>query len=1802
MAQVVITVIPTPSDAEVKINGVIYNNNATTVESDTYVSILVSKSGYSTLEILDKYTKNTDVNVTLSEGDDLEPVVTIVPPSGSTTTINGTSTTTKTITTGTSVEVMVKKERCVTYYETIENITHSIKKSIYLQDGRCWFTDNSDRTASGYEQKIQPLVELQTNASTMPFWVGKPTYDQEDNTGWLRSLIMSSVSEGSTFNSGVYVATNLTGQTRSATIHLCNNSGSVTWDSMKITQDPLPACIVKESIEVGCDQTTGKLSVLCADQDTNWTIETNVNWITMSGVVGKGDSINGVSYTIAANPATTTRKGQIKIFVGSTVMNVVNVTQGLNTTIVRPHAEVNEFIIDTFDRYDITLNILDPDQQGWKLDGYSVYNYKGEASFVTTYFFGVLNPNDDTSASLNDPDWQHPEFDTNPPTTPTERTTIYHVTDNMRRLSGVGNTSLRVLFEKKAWKRTNFITLIDSAGAEIERITFDPTEEVIAQWEEEFTEPRPEPERLYFKISEIVLDVGGPNRAYLYSYISPDDATGTKQVYCRDNTIIDNKGKALKAGVTQYWGRVKKSDGTWTTEEASGKIQVVVWDRNNLSQDFQFEWHDTVALDFGESKTIKLLKRPGCKLKASDIWFFPPCSTYTYEAVDRDDGDIDITITGGATKSAAWLMAIYGSTLDKRAIQVGGSSGLSVGPKSGAQVNTQGNASVARGTTPYWLPTHPVMYTFGGDMNGKYSPPGITLMEGETRIIYGKTGGRSTTTYRYLTDYCHVEVKGTPGSISLGALSDAGDDDDWRYALPVEAISPGVSWINLVWNSDNAIVNRFQVVVLGEDEATLKSIKLQTPDGNCIPGKSYNLGFSCVPSGYSIRDYSSTTGLYTNRPGVSLFTEKDDPNNIIESCSVVTDDSNRSKSGNALYSLAVKFKPDASGRVGVRLGINDNGNRIISNTAILDAGATATGGTMSFSQASIVANIEDGAADLSQYIDYSGFSGTDSKYFWLEGSDSSGYIRFSSDGKSIIPIAPGETRVFLKYHYSGMSGSEPALKGLGSSILITSRDKTEDELVGFDIHFKVSEVRLDRSAKIYGKWASQSATGWATNDFQEQLHKLYGAWNIKDLVTHKDPTGTYDSHKLRVVYENEAGETLLNGSMPGYGVAHWWEEGTVYLAAYYGTTTRRLDRIPFTIETKDPNCIPIRYLLINKDIPDGTIPRWSDFSKWHPFTEIFQITPKDALLSSSGFDFNTTVNGDVVSEIAHIQKYNKSGRTADERYRVRLCGFGGVNIARSWRNGYANTGYDGGIKVGWPDGTAKGSFRINNITLSTTKANIRRGEYTYIKTTCTPDLDFGMKDELKYNYMVDGKSRKSSDEVNKEGIFHIVSADRRGIIVQGCSVSGTHTLKVYVHSAEKFHNEIVITLQNIAFNQADSVPDIYVRTDSDGRAIDDQILEVHDGTPIGWSISSWILASITHEGRLRTYTEGGLAVYAVLADGRLAYWSGMTKDTITGYVPTYYQPPVEPVDNTPKESSGSGEKLDLGFEDKYPITFENNASEPVNRRIKKGGTNFSLSSVKCAVEKPGIVSATCVMISGELYVHITPQKKGTTKVYVLYGGTNDYVDVEVLNGDVHVPSISYKDVTGVSLNVFEYVEVPFYASGQGVYDATFISSDNSKIVVDKAGYDVVTSTGKFLVTLKDKVSGKVTLTYNNTEILEFQVVNKYNLAFENTGNFILGIGATRYVKIYPLDDLIKASEVFVSSKNGNVEVGSVMESKDTSGKRVFVVPITYKSPGPDVLVASRKGDTDIYLEFDCQAQSVRATSISFNTGSINLDL
>ena len=112
-----------------------------------------------------------------------------------------------------------------------------------------------------------------------------------------------------------------------------------------------------------------------------------------------------------------------------------------------------------------------------------------------------------------------------------------------------------------------------------------------------------------------------------------------------------------------------------------------------------------------------------------------------------------------------------------------------------------------------------------------------------------------------------------------------------------------------------------------------------------------------------------------------------------------------------------------------------------------------------------------------------------------------------------------------------------------------------------------------------------------------------------------------------------------------------------------------------------------------------------------------------------------------------------------------------------------------------------------------------------------------------------------------------------------------------------------------------------------------------------------------------------------------------------------------------------------------------------------------------------------------------------------------------------------------------------------------------------------------------------------------------NHKLSNINDFSLGIGASRSIKSYPLDDTVKASSVQVYSERNNVFTSEVTDGgiEPETGKRFFLVEVKYYRAGRDVLVAHRKGDDDIYLDFNCEATTIPAQSISFNINSITLN-
>ena len=345
-------------------------------------------------------------------------------------------------------------------------------------------------------------------------------------------------------------------------------------------------------------------------------------------------------------------------------------------------------------------------------------------------------------------------------------------------------------------------------------------------------------------------------------------------------------------------------------------------------------------------------------------------------------------------------------------------------------------------------------------------------------------------------------------------------------------------------------------------------------------------------------------------------------------------------------------------------------------------------------------------------------------------------------------------------------------------------------------------------------------------------------------------------------------------------------------------------------------------------------------------------------------------------------------------------------------------------------------------------------------------------------------------------------------------------------------------------------------------------------------------------------------IYAVTTDGRLAqsiYRVGLS-ESVTPVEPE----PETPIDTTPREAQDITDDVVLEFSDKSDITFDSPASSPAIREITRLTHNFNLRDVVCTSENPCVATilGTYNINTGTMSATITPVGKGDTVVRVVCGAESDILNVSVLDGtDATIPHIAYKNMTGASLNIYEYTRINFTCDSSEIFQELSITGNNEGIEVSDFTYDDSTHTGSFKVTLTGHVSGYVYVDYGQ-ERLKFSIANRFNLKFENIQDFRLGIGATRKVMVYPLDDTIKASSVWVHAQNSNnpaVYIDDIVEGTDNNGKRAFFVSVTYRREGQEVLIASRKGDDDIYLGLECEATSIPAQSISFNQNSITIN-
>lgn len=838
--------------------------------------------------------------------------------------------------------------------------------------------------------------------------------------------------------------------------------------------------------------------------------------------------------------------------------------------------------------------------------------------------------------------------------------------------------------------------------------------------------------------------------------------------------------------------------------------------------------------------------------------------------------------------------------------------------------------------------------------------------------------------------------------------------------------------------------------------------------------------------------------------------------------------------------------------------------------------------------------------------------------------NSSNYFSVDPDGTTIVPKKAGAGKVSLSWKVETANAGWSTSSSSISVIVIDAAEALADTM---NLRFKISKIEIDRSARIFYSylrnsellegtkytWPYESEDG--ERDKRLQLLEKYQTTNYEDLLLYDDPNGVFDSSRLKMWFENSAGEKILNTSSTDAGVLCDWQEGTIYLVAEYGSLesskAKTHVRIPYTVVTSNASYVPIR------DIFNGFGTAHADemdFSEWYPISKIIDITPSDATINVSDFSISSNIGSDFI----FVERIGTEG-TIDEQYRVRISGIGHVNAMSV--TSYTNSGihsFGGGIyTVGLPswDGYRYlAAYAPNSATLSSSKSTIRKGECVFVSLQFSPNEEYTLNSSgTIYTYFQyrSGTSGEwmTAKEMNDSGFAEVVCASRKGVIIIGrqAGTLGIRYGNKRVTSGSSVNivdNYIDISISNEDYAAPTGTLRINASRNLDGTVQNNQTLTLSGGTTVvGWNSSSWRYASITSSGYLQTYTSGNVVIYAVTADGRLATETFSTKSTSD-------TEPVQPEPETPintelREAQDTSDDIILSFDTGEGVSFDSPDSDPIEIGIHKESHNFDLRDVVCISENPGVATAQAFynMSNGNMGVTITPVGKGNTVIRIVCGGAEDSLSVSVLGGTVPAtPKLQYSGVYGASLNIYEFTELEFKADSMETFDAIDVTTSNEKIEWLGGGYNRSTGIGYIKVALKDHVSGYVYVKYG-TEKLIFSIANRFNLKFENINDFSLGIGASRSIKIYPLDDTVKASSVQVYSERNNVFTSEVTDGgiEPETGKRFFLVEVKYYKAGRDILVAHRKGDDDIYLDFNCEATTIPAQSISFNINSITLN-
>lgn len=824
----------------------------------------------------------------------------------------------------------------------------------------------------------------------------------------------------------------------------------------------------------------------------------------------------------------------------------------------------------------------------------------------------------------------------------------------------------------------------------------------------------------------------------------------------------------------------------------------------------------------------------------------------------------------------------------------------------------------------------------------------------------------------------------------------------------------------------------------------------------------------------------------------------------------------------------------------------------------------------------------------------------------------------------------------------------------------------EAELLCLDENFKrsfkfsIDEIKIDRSdtgAYPYIHFHNEFPDGTKfpsnrdnlfgySSDIAAQniacyLNKYYnGKHCISEFLEYDNSSGVFDWGRLKFRFEDASGNVLSDMSVPNK-----WAEGTVWIAAIYGKIEEYQvkARMKFTMWTSNPQNIPIRdketrFYGGRTEVLDA------DFTKWYPLSKVLTVIPSDTTVKKFITDgilrfseSRTSIGFIGLNEVAYIEEINPNATNIDERFRVRFAGVGRMTPQFIWQNYWGGGGGDFPFHVYHINSDDTTISSPTNVELIPLKSEIKRGEYSAIMTKFTPEgIDFAIKKLNSYVYQgwyfnYDGGEWVSASKIMEAGYINIICSSRKGVIIQGGpnAPAGVHTIGVrlgYIYTT-------TFTLLDSIYTAPSGSLSINVRKDSStGALIHDQIVSLSGGTVAFWNSGEWRLASIDSSGHVITYTAGVVDLYAVTTDGRLVKGTYSTPSSLEGYLEDLNNQieesggqviavvdPLEDlkVDEDTQESvlaESTSDDMIFSLESSEDVVFDSASDGPEDIKILKSSSNYRINSICAISDNPKVATAVVFFDENSQYfLRITPTGKGSTVVRMVCGGAPPIsVNVSVTGGTAttYSPNLEYNGTYGVTLNAYEYALVNVKVKTQDVFndlELSVLESCTGKIIPTKEEYNASTKIATIKIELRARVSGYVYFNYG-TEKLMISVANRFWLKFKDPdGNFELGRGASRDIVIFPLDDSIKMSEVWLDATRGYVSIGKA-KAGIVDEKRAFIVPITCLRAGSaddpltETLRAGIEGEEDISLDFRCVTKDIPPESIAFNLPSVSVTL